>query len=77
MEVDIVEEEAGVVVDAHLVSMEHSRINTSDSPVLMMAEQLKHLEIITTATHTDGTYTLVMTVPMNPLMKGETRFTNS
>ena len=57
-------EEAGAVADAHLASFEHSRTKTRDSPILMMAEQPKLLVITTTATPTDGTTTLVTTVPI-------------
>jgi len=63
--VDIVEEEvvvADALADVHLISSEHFWIKTRDSLDLMMAEQPKLLEIKTTATHTDGTTTLVMTV---------------
>ena len=59
----VVEETGAVAEDAHLVSLEHFRIKTSDSPDSMMAEQPKLLEITTTAAHTDGTTTLAMTVP--------------
>ena len=58
------EEEAGAEADAHLASLEHFRTKTRDSPCLMMAEQPKLLATTTTATPTDGTTTLVMTVPI-------------